>query len=69
LSVDLLAAVGRQDPAPGRLVEACALNPRLELDVAAQVEFVGDPIEPPLDLRLAGELLAPAPAFVEILRK
>ena len=46
-----------------------AFDRRVELDVLAQVEAVGDIVHPALDLRLAGELLAPAPPLVQILGK
>ena len=67
LRVDRLALVGRERPAAGLLVEAGARDRRVEHDVLAQVETVGDVVQPALDLRLAGEFLAPAPALVEIL--
>ena len=40
------------------------LDPAVELDVAAQVELVGDVIQIALGLRLRGEVLLPIP-FVE----
>src|SRR5208337_4715008 len=66
---DDLALVGRNRPAFCRFVEMRALDRRIELDVLAQVEPVGDIMHPPLDFRLAGEFFAPAPALVQIFGK
>ena len=41
----------------------------LELDVATQIEFVGDVIQIALGLGLAGEVLLPVPFFQQFLRK
>ena len=41
----------------------------VELNVLTQVELVGHVVHPAFDLRLAREALAPAPAFVKLLRK
>src|SRR4051794_22488882 len=67
--VDRLAGVGLDGPAPGRLVVARAGDRGVEPDVLPEVETVGDVVQPALDLRLAGELLAPAPALVELFRE
>ena len=50
LRVDRLAAVGADGPAAAVLVEPRAGDRGRELDVAAQVEAVGDVMHPPLDL-------------------
>ena len=57
----------RDRPAAAVLVEVGAGDGGGELDVLAQVEPVGDVVQPLLDLGLAGELLAPAPVLVELL--
>src|SRR6476619_6854750 len=54
-------------PASVVLVEVGAGDGGGELDVLAQVEPVGDVVQPALDLGLTGELLAPAPVLVELL--
>ena len=69
LRVDDLPFVGGNRPALCRFVEMRASDCRVELDVLAQVEAVGDIVHPALDFRLAREFLAPAPALVEILGK
>ena len=55
------------DPAVRALVEAGPLHPRVELDIAAQIEAVSDVIEVALQLRLAGEPLGPVPLLLELL--
>ena len=67
LRVDDVALVGVHEPPAATLVVVRGGDPRAELDVLAQIEPVGDVVHPPLDLRLAGELLAPAPVLVELL--
>ena len=67
LGVDDVAGVGGDRPAAAVLVEVGAGDGGGELDVLAQVEPVGDVVQPLLDLGLAGELLAPAPVLVELL--
>src|SRR4029450_4949405 len=54
-------------PPAAVLVEVGAGDGGGELDVLAQVEPVGDVVQPALDLGLTGELLAPAPVLVELL--
>src|SRR4051812_29720415 len=44
-------------------------NAAVELDVAAQVELVGDIIEVALGLMLWGKTLAPMPIFEQLLRE
>ena len=44
-----------------------ALYGRIELNILAEVELVGDVIQPTLDFGLAREFLAPTPSFVELL--
>src|SRR6202020_3002141 len=41
----------------------------LELDVAAQIELVGDMVQVTLGLGLAGEMLLPVPLFEQFLRE
>ena len=67
LGVDRLALVGGDVQRPVASLKWALLIRRVELDVLAQVEPVGDTVQPALDLRLARELLAPAPALVQVL--
>ena len=46
-----------------------ALDGRIELNILAKVELVGDVIQPTLDFGLTREFLAPAPSFVELFGK
>src|SRR5262249_56087838 len=41
----------------------------VELDVPAQIEYVGDVVEIPLGLGLGGEMLAPVPRVEQLLRE
>src|SRR5829696_585212 len=45
------------------------LDPAVELNVAAQLELVGDVIQVPFGLRLRGEVLLPIPLVEQLLRK
>ena len=56
-------------PAARILLVMRGRDPALELDVAAQVELVGDVIQIALGLGLAGEVLLPVPFFQQFLRK
>ncbi|NYG44200.1 hypothetical protein GGD67_001636 [Bradyrhizobium sp. IAR9] len=67
LGVDHVTPVGRDQPALCGFVEMGGFDDRPELDVLAQIEAVGDVVEPAFDFRLAGEFLAPAPSLVELL--
>ena len=58
---DRLAAVGGDVPAARGLVEDGGGDAGLELDVAAQVEAVGDVVEVAEQLRLGGVALGPVP--------
>ena len=49
------------DRATGRVVEVRGQDARVELDVAAQVEAVGDMVEVTQDLRWSGIALRPFP--------
>ena len=55
------AVLQRHVPAPRRLLVVGGGHTAAELDVAAQVELVGDVVEIAQRLRLAGEVLRPAP--------
>jgi len=65
--VEALPAIGRDQPAAAVLVEVRRGDGRRKDQVAAQVQPVGDVVQPALDLGLVGETLRPAPALVEIL--
>ncbi len=65
LRCDLLAGVGGDPPGCARLVEVSADDSRLERDVAAQVEPVGDVLRVPQDLRLRGIALGPLPFLLQ----
>jgi hypothetical protein len=49
------------------LIEARRFDARVELDVAAQVELIGDVVEIALGLRLSGEMFLPVPLLQEFL--
>ena len=61
-----VAALGRDRPAPRRLVEGGRGDARVELDVAAQVEAVGDVVEVAQDLGLRRVALGPLPLLLEL---
>ncbi len=56
-------------PAARVLLVVCSGHPALELDVAAQIELVGDIVEIALGLRLAREVLLPIPLLQQFRRK
>src|SRR3546814_4374563 len=62
-----LAAVGAHVPAAGALVEGGAGDARVEGDVAAQVETVGDMAGIAEDFGLARETLGPVPLLLQVL--
>ncbi|SUF56478.1 Uncharacterised protein [Prescottella equi] len=63
---DDVAAVGADGPAQRLLVEGRGRDAGVELDVAAQIEAIGDVLEVGEDLRLGGVLLAPVPFLLEL---
>ena len=63
------AVFQRNVPAAGLLAVMRGGNAALELDVAAQVELVGDVVQVTLGLRLAGEMLFPVPIVEQLLRE
>jgi hypothetical protein len=63
------AVAGPDDPEAGRLVEDDAFDARVELEVAAKTETVGDVVEIALDLRLCGVALAPLPVLLKFFRE
>jgi hypothetical protein len=65
--IDHLGLVRRDGPAICRFVEMRALDRGVEFDVLAQVEAVGDVLQPTLDFRLSGEPFAPIPPLVQLL--
>ena len=56
-------------PPPGGLVEGRRRHARRELDVAPQVEAVGDVVDVGEDLRLGGVPLAPLPLLLQLVRE
>ena len=60
-----VAAIRLDRPAVRRLVEGGGGHARVELDVTAQVEAVGDVLDVAQDLRLGGVALGPAPVLLE----
>ena len=62
----MVAAVRLDLPAVRRLVEACRGHPRVELNVAAEIEAVGDVLDVPQDLGLGGIALRPAPFLLQL---
>ncbi len=60
-----LAAVQRDKPAVLRLIERRRDDARVELDVAPQVEAVGDVVGVSQNLRLAGVALGPFPFLLQ----
>ena len=63
---DDLTGVGGDSPAQRRLVEDRRDHPGVEGDVAAQIEFVGHPVDVAQDLALGGVLLRPVPLLLEL---
>jgi hypothetical protein len=68
-SSDPIAAVGSNVPALGVLVPRRRRDAGLELDVAAQVEPVGDMVHVPQDLGLGRIALRPRPFLLELGRE
>src|SRR4030095_2667946 len=64
-----VAVVRRDGPAPAGLVEGRYRHPRSDLDVAPQVEAIGDVIDVGQDLRLRGVPLAPLPLLLQLVRE
>src|SRR5438128_1727054 len=64
-----IAAVGRDGPSPAGLVEGRSGHPGRDLDVAPQVEAVGDVIDVGQNLRLGGVPLAPLPFLLQLVRE
>ena len=64
-----VAAVGVDVPALRRVVPGRGGHPGLELDVAAQVEPVGDVVHVAEDLGLGGVALGPGPLLLELGRE
>ena len=63
------AVLQRDVPVARFLLPTRRGDPAFELDVASQIELVGDEIEVSLRLRLAGEMLGPIPFLQQLLRK
>ena len=63
---DLLAAVGLDRPFAGLAVEQRRRDAGVELDVAAQVEAIGDVVDVVQDLRLGGVALGPLPFLLQL---
>ena len=63
------AILQRHIPAPRRFLVVCRGDTAVELDVLAEVEFVGDVVQVAQRLRLAGEMLAPVPFLQQLLRE
>ena len=64
-----VAVVGLDLPQVGFLPEGGGRDAGVELDVATQVEAVGDVVEVGEDLRLLGVFAAPAPVLEQLLRE
>src|SRR6266700_3426243 len=64
---ELGTIAGPHAPASRRLVEARRRHPRVELNVAAQIEFFRDVVGVPQDLRLGGVALRPFPLLLQLL--
>src|SRR5271168_2215581 len=60
-----VAIVEANLPLVRRLVEARRIDARVELDVAAQIEFVGNEIQITLGFGLRGKMLLPIPLLQE----
>src|ERR1700716_605498 len=67
LRADGFAHVGGDGPALRVVVEDRRGDPRLELDVAPEVEPVGDVVDVAKDLRLRRVTLTPLPFLLEVL--
>ena len=63
------ARAGRHRPSLGRLIVAGTLHPRLELDVATQMEAIGDVFDIIQNIRLLGLGLFPFPILHQIVRE
>src|SRR5262249_32077061 len=64
-----VAAVSGDMPAPGACVPRRRRHPRVELDVAAEVEAVCDVVQVPQDLGLGGVALGPRPLLLDLGRE
>ena len=69
LGVRGLAVAGFERPAVRGLIERCFQHTRFKLDVAAQIEAVGDVVGVSQDLRLRGIAFAPAPLLLQLGRE
>lgn len=67
LGAQPLTAFGDDLPALAGFVEVRRGDPRVELNVLAQIALVGDEVEIALGLRLGGKTLAPTPLFRQFL--
>ncbi len=65
----LAAVLQRHVPGPERIVVVRRGHAGAELDVAAQVELVGDVVDVAQRLGLSGEVLGPAPLLQQLLRE
>ena len=63
------AVLQRDGPAPRSVLVNRRRNPAAKLDVAPQVELVGDMVEIAQRFRLAGKMLRPVPFLQKLLRK
>ena len=66
LGGDVVAVSGCHGPSTGCFVVNSALDPRLEADVAPQIESIGDVLGVTKNLGLSGVLLAPFPLLLEV---
>ena len=66
---ELAAVLQGNAPAPRALIVSRRRHPAAKLDIAAQVELVGDIIEVAQRLRLTGEMLGPLPFLQQLLRE
>src|SRR5262249_25914082 len=64
-----VAAIGGDLPGPGAGVPRRRRHPRVELDVAAEVEAVCDVVQVPQDLGLGGVALGPRPLLLDLGRE
>ncbi len=63
----MFTGLGLDGPGRRGVVEDGRSDARVQADVAAQVEAVGDVVEVPLELLLPGEHLGPLPLLLELL--
>ena len=65
----LLAAFQGHGPLVGGVIPMCGRDCAAELNVAAQVELVGDMVQVSQRVRLGGEMLLPVPFLHQLLRE